>query len=156
AACLRILSSIRVERCIVGVIGERLMMKLEERVGVTAQSVGPASRIPSPADAGGIEPIADSRSISGIRLAIGQEWMIVIDGVEQLIGWSAGGIRRLQTKSGIHVILAVNSQVVVLQGFGHRVPAGLEAGRNGLVPLGGRGGNQPLVIEEGAAVGRVE
>src|SRR5262249_38693590 len=113
----------------------------------------PAAGVPLPVHAGVAEPVADVRFERPVRVVR----VAVVDRVHQ-----RGGARRDETghqvrrEGGVDRVLAVDGQVAVLEGLRGRVPAGQEAGGDRLVPLRGGGGDQELVVEERAAVGRVE
>src|SRR5215813_13986016 len=100
AVGLRIRRAIRVERGEVRVIPERLMMELEPAVEwihtwLPGECVAPAARIPLPAHASLIEPIANSGPVCRVGLATGKEPMVVVDRQQKLVGCGAWAKRRL-------------------------------------------------------------
>src|SRR5260370_43904 len=82
--------------------------------------------------------------------------MVIVDDIQKFGARNARGMRRLSSEGGVDIVLTVDGQVVVFQGVSRGIVAGLVAGGDGLVPLWRRGGNQELVIEERAAINRVE
>src|SRR5262249_55584874 len=68
--------AVRIERRVVSVISKRLVVELEERVGLSGQRVIPAARVPAPADTRGTEPVADIRRVVRLRR------IVVVDRVE--------------------------------------------------------------------------
>src|SRR5262249_20057728 len=95
----RIRRAIRVERSEVRVIPKRLMMELEPaaewiHTWSPGECVAPAPRIPLPAHASLIEPIADGGPVRGVGPATGKERMVVVDRQQTLVGRRARAKRR--------------------------------------------------------------
>src|SRR5262249_39717584 len=130
------------------------------------QGVAPTARVPLPADSLVVQAVADGRRVSWVGRAVGVEGVVVVDRLEELIGGRARPERRLRGLSGVDdKVVAVGGeevirgQVAVDQGSAVGVQLRDEAraaGRQGLVPLRGSGGDEELVIEERAAESRVE
>src|SRR6266508_1239826 len=127
----------------VGVVleeSEWLVVVLEQRVGMPVQRVSPAAREPGPRDALFAQPVADR------RLRLLRDQLGCISDIRRM--------RRVDRKRGVDNITVGRDRAI----FNHdaiRVELGDPAGR-GIGPCRRAGADQPDVIQERAAEGRVE
>src|SRR5882672_5331692 len=108
--------AIRFEGGIFGIIPERLMMILEEGIGMARQRIAPAAGVPLPVHAGIIETIANGGGV------IGPGSVNVVDGQKQLCRGDAGGMWSLGAISRIDRVNAVHGQIGVVKGPSGGVP----------------------------------
>src|SRR5262249_928090 len=106
------------------------MMELEYyvrvvcRLRIILQCHVPTAGIPFPTDSGVIQSVANGNDVAGLRRigVVNQEAPSWID--------SAREERRLCRLNCVHAVLAVKSQLIVVQRFGRWIVAGLPAGRD--------------------------
>src|SRR5215469_3926260 len=116
---------------------------------VVRKRVIPTTAIPPPIDPRVIQPVADVRRVT---------WLARIGIVDQetLGGGSAGRKRRQQRLRGVDRVFAVDCKLVVRQDLVYTIVARLQTRRDRSNPRRASRCYQPLVIQEGTAVGRVE
>src|SRR5262245_45019457 len=139
------------------------MVELEsgvERIdlGTSGEGVTPSACIPPPADARLIQAIADGGNVRRIRLTIGEERMVVIDGQQSLIDgraraeWSLGWLRRVDREAApVRGEQRGRCQVAIDERGAVSVQRGNEVGRvlrQRLIPQRSRGGDQELMVQE--------
>src|SRR5262249_12417364 len=88
---LSVRRAVCVERSKVRIEAECLMVKLEATtkgvdLRVSRERIAPAARVPLPAHARLVQPVADWRSVGRIRVAVREERMVVVDRQQSLIG----------------------------------------------------------------------
>src|SRR5262249_61164212 len=151
----------RVERGEVRVIPERLMMELEApaewiHTWLPGECVAPAARIPLPAHASLIEPIANSRPVRRVGLAPCKEPMVVVDRQQKLVGRRARAKRRLRRLRRVdRKVIAVWPRVRGYVAIDDRRTGAVQLRnevrsvlRQRLGPFRRRGGDQELMVEE--------
>src|SRR5450432_1071653 len=147
---LRINGAIRIVRRVLAIVGKRLVMELEERIGISIDRIGPAAGIPSPGNVRAIEAVADGGCIIALR------WVRVVYDVEKIGRQNTHRMRCLCPVSGVDCVFAVDCEITIHQSQGRRVVARLESGRDRLFPERRRRGGQKLMIQERAAIGGME